>query len=198
MHSFKHVNLLDEAEKNVIGAPFSINIKNTFYNEKEYADLDKSFRSFVFGGVQTEFEIVVEELVGHKKIKIMDSYTISIYDRKTGASTSFCGTVLKQERTHKKDLNKNICFYSGVRHKDSCYDGLLLFGNYTPKTFFALLRSKMTGFVVKIFSKKKENEIFDKYGSEYIFYNITEATSKIHKDFVEGIFYPVNQDLELQ
>jgi hypothetical protein len=190
-HTFGHVTLLDENEKNVLGSTIKLNLRNTFYTDDEVEKLDKTYRIAVFNNLLCEFELIADEIENKRKVKVGESYTICMYDRKTGAGTNFHGTILKVERTAKIGNNMVKTYYTGIRLKEKCYDGMLIFGDYAPKTIFGFFKDTLKGLAFRVFSRKKEDEIYEKYKDEAIFFNITSLIQK-NKDLLEGAPYEID------
>lgn len=197
LHSFKYVNILDKAEKNVLGVQCSINVKIDTYTDEEVIILDNSYRSMVYNNTISHFEIIHTAHTDSQKLQPNQIYTINIYDKKTGGTTSFQGLVLKLERTHKLDGRTNRYFYTGVRLGEEGYDGLFIFNNYMPKIFLAVhKKDEKKAFVVKALSQTSESKILNdtKY-FDYNFYDVSEHSkfnSKNLNDGVPHVIQPAN------
>jgi hypothetical protein len=101
---------------------------------------------------------------------------------------------LKVERTHKLGGNMTKTFYTGIRLKEKCYDGMMIFGDYAPKTLFGFFKNTLKGIAFRVFSRKKEDEIYEKYKDEAVFYNISSIMQK-NKDLLEDVPYEISSDI---
>lgn len=183
------MNILDKAEKNVLGVQCSINIKIDTYDEDEVIKLDNSYKSMMYNNSISQFEIIHTAHVDSKKLQANQIYTINVYDKKTGGTTSFQGLVMKLERTHKIDGHTNRYFYTGVRLGEEGYDGLYLFNCYSPKIFIAVHKTlEKKAFVIKSLSEKCESRILnDSNYYEYNFYDVSEHSKFHSKNLNDGV-----------
>ncbi len=189
VHSFRYVNILDKGEKNVLGVQCSINIKIDNYSDEEVVSLDASYRSMVINNTISQFEIIHTALADSQKLQANQIYTINIYDKKTGGTTSFQGLVLKCERTHKIDSRTNRYFYTGVRLGEEGYDGLYIFDSYTPKIFIAVHKTTdRKAFVIKSLSQRSESKILnDPQYFDYNFYDVSKHSNISSKNLNCGV-----------
>jgi hypothetical protein len=188
IHAFKYVNILDKAEKNVLGVQCSINIRIDNYSDEEILNLDSSYKSMLINNTISQFEIIHTAYIDSRKLQTNQIYTINVYDKKTGATTSFQGLVLKLERTHKIDGRTNRYFYTGARFGEDGYDGLFIFNNYLPKVFIAVHKTENKAFVIKSFSNKSEAKILnDSKYFDYNFYDVSEHSKTYSKNLNDGV-----------
>jgi hypothetical protein len=178
-NTFTKVSVLDSAEKNVLSSYCTVNLKITLYNESEAKNLPESYQKLTFSGILTEVEIVARirrdikpPLVAGQKVRV------NIFDKKFGCSSTCDVIILQQERTHKLNDSENLMFFTGVRCSDKGYDGLGLFGFYSPKVFLLSHKKNKKLLICKSFSQDRENEI--KHGKNHEDYEIYSLS-----DFLE-------------
>ena len=188
-HNFKHVNVLDKNDKNVLAVTCEINLRLDFYTDDEVKNLTPSYRSIVDNNCICEFELIFTNNINLNKLQPNENYSISIFDRKCGYTTNFQGIIFKLERTHKVDSVNNKYFYTGAKIAPCLYDGIFVFNSFSPKTFMAVNKNNVSDcFVCKVFSKKSEDEFLhnNKY-FDYNFYNISKFDSVAEKSLNDGV-----------
>jgi hypothetical protein len=178
-NTFTKVSVLDNTEKNILSSYCTVNLKITSYNESEVKNLSESYQKLTFSGILAEVEIVARirrdikpPLISGQKVKV------SIFDKKFGCTSNCDVIILQQERTHKLNDIENLIFFTGVRSSDKGYDGLGLFGFYSPKVFLLSHKKNKKLLICKSFSQERENEI--KHGKNYDDYEIYSLS-----DFLE-------------